>query len=461
MGCAAGYGVGYQSSKITVSDNDVETSNTVSMAYQEFRIVDTTGILLAAMVSMGRQYNARAEAIEAAEYKTPDADGKVTVEYSYEPMPILSGLLTDLRFRIPLSTATFDDPTGMTDGLDASYWGFDLRSEFYTFRPVKSLPMVSSLWLNVEAGSYKAETADFNAFTIDLGGGASTSYVFNENLTATGRVKLGLISPLLGLVSSGSLLHPSAEVEVGFRPWSSDKVGVMLSGVAYLGREFVAEAGGRGALVPRIGVNATLTFGNQVPKKARRPDPTPAGAAGGAPQTGLMSGVICLGNDAPAECKQVTDAIPEAPKLLYAACAQATVTAANASPPDFSTQPNVCRTAGAGIHNFLDANDATLDATTKRMLRIAAASAFDLAGVGYEVTQGKLGADHCAMHEAVFTLVVGPERANPTLPTRVHVTDTNVQQCRPKFECRGDDAQGIVCTPKVDASVAPAASPAP
>jgi hypothetical protein len=447
-GCAVGYGVGYQSATFSSkAENGVKPpSQHMSTAYQELRIIDSTGLLLAAFVNAGRQYNARADAIEAARYKAPDANGMVHVEYSYEPMPILAGLLTDFRLRLPLGTPTLEDPMGTSEGSNLSFWGFDLRPEFYTFRPIKSLPMVSSLWLNVETASYEAEVGDFHAFTIDMGFGASTSYVIREDLMATARAKIGLLSPLFALLAGGPKLNPSAELEVGYRPWSSSKVGLMLSANAAIGRDF--EADGGGVVIPRVGLGATVTFGNQVPKKARRPDPEPAPTpTTGNPQTGTMSGVVCLGNDAPAECKQVIDALPDAPKVLFIACGQATVNAANATPIDFSTQPGVCRTAGVGLTNYLTQNEATLDDQTKRMLRIGAATAFDLAAVGYEVSQGKQSADHCAMIEATFTAVVGPDSANPVLPTRVQVTNANVQQCRPKYTCHADETQGVVCTP--------------
>lgn len=208
-----------------------------------------------------------------------------------------------------------------------------------------------------------------------------------------------------------------------------------------------------------------MTFGSQVSKKARtKSTPDAAQVAKEPDPNAPISGQVCLGNDQPAECKEVVNVIPEAPKLLFVVCAQATVKAINASPPDFSTQPNVCRTAAAGISNFLDANQATLDDRTQRLMRVAAATAFDFAGVGYEMTQGKLSADHCAAIEGVFTTVVGPDRTRPTLPTRVHNADVAVLQCRAKFDCSGDSQKGIVCTAKEAAPTAPAppaVTPAP
>ena len=75
-GCGVGYKIGTQThtfnvdtngSAILPSDREIE----VGMAYHEFRILDTTGLLMAGLVNSSRQYLARQEAIENAKY-TPD-----------------------------------------------------------------------------------------------------------------------------------------------------------------------------------------------------------------------------------------------------------------------------------------------------------------------------------------------------------------------------------------------------
>lgn len=285
--CAVGTGVGYTSARISkVSDpragfpEDLEAR--AGTAYQEFRIIDSTGLLLAALVNSGRAYNARAEAIERAKYDTPDSNGMVRVEYSYEPMPIISGLLTDMRIRVGLGAPTLELPPGMDSGREIHYWEVDVRPEFYTFRPVKRLPMVSSLWLSTTFGQWKADDADligFSADMIDMNVGASTTYLFKEDLAATGRVGLGVLSPLFGALSGGGMFNPQAEVEVGWQPVQGEHVGLTLSANAYLGRAFAVD---RNIIDPRIGLNATMTIGDQRPKHR-----APAGSDGtrGAPPT--------------------------------------------------------------------------------------------------------------------------------------------------------------------------------
>ena len=447
-GCAVGYGVGTTTHRASAASDPragiIEDGEvTFSSAYQELRIIDSTGIVLAALVNAGRQYNARADAIQAAEYRTPDANGVVKVDYSWEPMPILAGLITDLRIRLPLGTPTLEMPTGTETTRAVDYWGFDVRPEFYTFRPIKSLPMVSSLWLNVEVEDWNAPDpagVDAKLVEVDMGFGSSTSYVVRDDLTATGRVGIGVLTPLFAAIAGGSKFNPNAELEVGWRPWSSGKLGLQLSAVGYLGREMAA---GRSAIATRLGLNAAVTFGTQIPKTARRTN-----AADTTDSNAPLSGGVCLGKAVPADCN-VVDALPEVAKLLYVACAQITLNAANTS--DFSTQPSSCRKAGAGIASFRASNQATLDARTDRALRIAAATMFDFAGAGYEVTTGKLSADHCAMIEATYEHVVGADPRTPTLPGRVGLVDRAITQCRPLFTCAPSAApeDAMTCTSKL------------
>src|SRR3954466_14977249 len=97
VGCALGAGVGYSSQKVTVHDGPQDVS--LSTSFYELRLIDTTGIALAAFVNAGRQYNARADAMQEAqrraEYAKPGET--VRVDYSWDPMPILAGLITDIR----------------------------------------------------------------------------------------------------------------------------------------------------------------------------------------------------------------------------------------------------------------------------------------------------------------------------------------------------------------------------
>jgi hypothetical protein len=442
--CAVGYGVGYTSGSVAADVNPrsgiaEDGPANVSTAYQEFRLIDTTGLLLAALVNAGRQHNARAEAIEAAQYRRPDSQGKITVEYSYEPMPILAGLLTDMRIRVPLGAPSLE-LGGMKDPRELNYWAFDVRPEFYTFRPVKTLPLVASLFMNLEVEQWKAPTpggVDFSLLQIDMGVGGAASYVIGENLVATSRLTLGVLSPLFAALGGGSKLNPSAEVEVGWRPFHTSKVGVQVSGVAYLGREFAV---GRSVVEPRAGLNVAFTFGTQTPKRKPAIESTPV------PPATAISGVVCVGPEQPPECMQLVNTLPEPAKTLFVACATATVTAVENK--QFDAQPAACRTAGQGIAKFAANDGKTLDDTTRRHLSIAAATSFDFAAAGFEVSTGKLGAEHCAMIESTFNHVLGYNPSNPALPTKVKVVNYAVSLCREKFTCTSDADQLMTCVPK-------------
>jgi hypothetical protein len=418
------------------ASSDDPVTHTVSTMYQEIRLIDSTGILLAGFVNAGRQYTAREDAMRDPSKWQVQGD-KVVVNYSYQPMPILSGLITDARIRLGLGSPELD---GMA--IDSmSHWYLDLRSEFYTFRPVKSLPMVSSLYLGVTAGEWGDDniSSTFNKlFMIDMPFGASTSYVINENLVATGRVAVGVLSPLFGALSGGGKLNPSAEVELGFRPWQSGGYGVMLSASAEIERQFATD---RNIWAPHAGLNVALTFGNQIPKKVRSPDaPTPPAAAGTS-----MSGQICAGASQSPECLEVNNTAPDPVKILFIACAQATVNAANAA--KFDTQPNTCRTAGRGIWKYAHDNAATMDAQQTKSAYVAAAGSYDFAAAGYEIALGKLTAEHCAMVELTYNAVLGPDPSNPVLAAKVSVANDAVSQCRAKFSCTFADGDET-CVPK-------------
>lgn len=441
-GCAVGYGVGTTRGGVSASASPrsgiiEDQAHDVSTMYQEFRLIDSTGLLLAGLVSTGRQYNARADAMKDPSKWTPNNDGTVTVEYSYTPMPILSGIITDARLRLPLGTPSYD---GMTNEA-LSYWAFDLRSEVFTFRMSKSLPMVSSVFLGALFGKWKRpqpSDVDFDAVTIDLTAGTSTSYVIGENLLATGRLGIGLLSPLFGALSGGGKLNPTAELEVGWRPWSNDKYGVMVSGTAEVSRQFAVD---KNIFAQRVGLNVAVTFGNQVPKKARQ---QPSSAATPA-ATASMSGNICAGAAPSPECLEVNTAAPEPVKILFIACAQATVNAATAN--NFDTQPATCRTAGQGIWKYAKENDATMTPEQKKASYVAAAGAYDFAAAGYELSQGKLTAEHCAMIELTHGAVIGPDGNNPVLAAKVKDANDAVSQCRAKFTCTYNDGDET-CAPK-------------
>lgn len=468
-----GYGIGTTSHSATAADKSSilagDKEMKFSTAYQEFRIIDTTGILLAAFTNASRQSLARQEAIENARYKEPNADGTVTVEYSWEPMPILAGLLTDMRFRIPLGSVDGEIPTG-TDAQDGStgYWGLSLRPEFYTFRPVKSLPMVASLWFEAAFEIFHGKTSDGiedpSLDELDMGFGTSVSYVPKENVTATGRLGLGILSPIFGAIDGGSKFNPYGELEVAYRPWHSGKYGFQVGATAAGGRAHATE---RSATYTRFGINVAVTFGDQVREHTKTQEtPTAPGEVEHLDaNTSIISGNICVGKRVPDSCKVIDDLAP-GEKTVYVLCAQATNDALNSN--DWSNQPLVCRQAGAAL--LLSAKNGTWSDEQRKKVFIAAATALDFAGAGYEATGGHLGPDHCATVEATLTAVTGRDKASPALPTKLTYADESAQLCRAKsYTCQPDNKLGFVCTaPVIDTSpensttpVTPVGTPTP
>lgn len=438
-GCAAGYGVGYKSHSISAGDtgSSLTYENSpakVSGFYQELRVIDSTGLLLAALVNAGRQHNAREDAMEQAKYQRPDQEGMVTVEYSYEPMPILSGLLTDLRFRFGLGEPNLEVPAG-TDAMggEVSFWELDLRPEFYTFRPIKRLPVVSSLFLGMIASSVDTANLDVDReldyFSLDLTAGASTTYIFTPNLMATGRVALGFLSPLLSSIVGGSLLHPSGEVEVGWRPLQTSKVGVMISGTAGIAREWIASP--RTMTTTRLGVGVTLTFGSQTPKAARTTEtPQPAAAT-----TTMTPDSVCTDPQSP--CRQVELNAPPEVKAAFQDCARASIQADRTGTA--GDQPQVCRRSAVTIANYYKANQATLTPEMKTLVDVAATGTFALAQAGFNLTVGPNSADSCAMTEQMFNHVVRSVKAE------IGRVNAAVTECRKQWTCTATPDGDMAC----------------
>lgn len=424
-GCAVGYGVGTKSRSISVGDegSNLTYQNSaakVSGLYHEFRIIDTTGLMLAALVNAGKAQTARDEAIEKAQYQTPDQNGEVTVTVQYDPMPILSGLLTDLRFRIGFGEQDLELPAGAAATGGMSFWELDLRPEFYTFRPIKRLPMVSSLFLGMLAGQITAPDngdvdRELDLFNLDLTAGASTTYLVTPNLAATGRVSIGFISPIIGGLIGEGILYPSAELEVGWRPFSTEKVGVIIGGSAQIARD---SAFTRSMTTTRLGLNATITFGMQAPKRGKTTETPPPAVVD--PAVASAPATVC--QDTVSDCHKIETTAPEPVRGLFIECARVTQAAAQTN--QLGDQPAVCRRNGEAIAQYYRDNESTLDPEMKRLVDIAAMSVFTFSAAGYQATGGETSPDACAMIEQAFNSAV---RSSPeSVPT----LNAAISKCR-------------------------------
>jgi len=243
---------------------------------------------------------------------------------------------------------------------------------------------------------------------------------------------------------------------------SAGNVGVMISAIGYVGREFGVDApDGASIFGTRVSLNAALTFGNQTPKKWKAPESV-AGTA--KPETWdpskPISGNICGGNNQAPECKQIVNNVPDDVKVLFAACVMATDAAAKKV--DFSTQPQNCRTAGDGMMNVARTRTNLTD-EQRRYTRIAAAVAYDFSGAGYEIASGnRWGVDQCAMVEQTFNQINAKDgNAGAPLPGKLAMVDGPVNECRKKYTCTLDPGNYTISCTAIQAAPPPAPTPAP
>ena len=264
-GCATGYGTGYTSMAVgATSENSTLLSQRqarLSTAFHEFRLVDSTGLLMAAAANTARHHLARQQAIENARFKQPNDDGTVDIEYSYKPMPVVGGALTDLRVRLAAGGVSTSFP-GWEDEIEVlgtTYFGFDLRTELYNFA-IGELPLMAAItgtaameWWGVQLGTRQTDMSDA---ALDYYAGGSLTYLISPDMIAAARLDVGLFVPVVGYLVSidGPKFTPRAEVEFNYRPHPLVQVGAT-AGFSRLGTM------SRGFTGPRIGLTAALLFG--------------------------------------------------------------------------------------------------------------------------------------------------------------------------------------------------------
>lgn len=211
-GCAAGYRAGYTShsfsddpggSKLLVHDRPT----TVSTAYHELRLIDTTGILLAGLVNTSRHYIARQEALEQAKNRRDtDGDGRIEVDYSFKPFGIYPGSKFTVDLRLGAGDIGVENSAlGKFMADDLSYWGIDAVGEWYSYQ----VPGVSGLngtlifAAHIDSFDYNIEQGsrfEFNALPVDVTFGSSLGYTLFEGLVLSATADIGLVSPLTKLI---------------------------------------------------------------------------------------------------------------------------------------------------------------------------------------------------------------------------------------------------------------------
>jgi hypothetical protein len=262
-GCAAGYGMGHSSHSMPVKKNAGIVSNDrafdVSTTYHEFRLVDSSGLLLGAVTNTSRAHAAREQALENPNNIKRGPGDTAQVEYSYEPFPILSGVITDLRLRVGSSSDVASD-TEQT--FDDDYWGFDLRGEPVAWQLFPR--SVSSLFFATSADNYSAKTTDgfseydVSLFALDVLVGGATTYVPRKDLAVTSRLGVGFISPIMGALVGGPYLNGNLEVEAGYLPFAR----LMIAVNASLERKSVLDTPMRSLTGTRIGLSLSYSFGD-------------------------------------------------------------------------------------------------------------------------------------------------------------------------------------------------------
>lgn len=212
QGCASfGYGVGRTSATIGRDGSSIGQSlasskeMTYASSYHQFRIVDTSGILLSALVSTARQAEAKQRAIDNAVSQGKKAG--TLIEYSYEPMPIIPGMrvTADLRLGFGAKQMTYSavpgfEPVWTSD--EGSYLAIDVSGELVNWRPAV-LPIsitggFSALIDRMSAGGPNVgPSAEFYTSGSDLYATVKAGWEPTGNLAVVGTAHLGLVSPLM------------------------------------------------------------------------------------------------------------------------------------------------------------------------------------------------------------------------------------------------------------------------
>ena len=216
QGCAGlGYSLGRTSATIGPDSGSLGRSlastkaMTYATSYHQFRVIDTSGVLLSALVNVSRQQLAREKAIEQAR-----AEGKKAgtfVEYSYEPMAAVPGMrvTVDLRLGFGAPTTTYSAyaanpelvPAWTSD--ESRYFGFDIAGELFGWRS-ETMPLsiaggfsgrIDRLAITAPSPSF-----EFQTFGSDLYAFANAGYELTPNVVVSAGTHFGLVSPLMYLI---------------------------------------------------------------------------------------------------------------------------------------------------------------------------------------------------------------------------------------------------------------------
>ncbi|HEX5751957.1 MAG TPA: hypothetical protein VFZ09_37395 [Archangium sp.] len=264
-GCiSVGYGAGVAAARVDTSpeSSPLEYTRQVdySRTYHQFRLVDTSGILLAGLVNIGRQSAARDAAVDqaiAAGAKSGDV-----VEYSYKPYEILPGprITADLRLGLGPASTTFTGAGGVRYER-GNYFAFDVGGEPLVWNP-EGLPVMASVGASMLLESWGLDEQagigfEHDYLGLDVFGNGKIGVRLPGNVGLTGKLHVGLVSPLLGLLLGSPRLSWYGGLEAAWAtPWKP----LTVVGDFVYGSPLWLDLPFRGGFSTRFGVNAVVSI---------------------------------------------------------------------------------------------------------------------------------------------------------------------------------------------------------
>lgn len=227
-GCAVGAGYGGMSMNLSSKSSicsSCENAREIDagFGYYEFRLVDQTGFLMAALSTTANAYNERQRAIDAARARGAKAGDTVT--YEVKPSPVLPGLRTEVlvryagpsvNYRYGGEVPTVDMRGEPLDLGSRSFLGVDILNDLTPYF-IGDLPLTIQMTLNarfglinVEAPSTWATGYGLGEFHGDAYVGAALTWMPLDKLGARLDVDAGIASPFLAMLGYGTLSHTTS-----------------------------------------------------------------------------------------------------------------------------------------------------------------------------------------------------------------------------------------------------------
>lgn len=268
-GSGVGYGIGYTTAnfgKDTAAFGQSLDSNKemiYATKFQKFRIVDTSGFLLAGLVNASRAQEARQDAIDSARRQGKTAG--TIIKYEYEPMEALpagSRVVFDLRLGFGAPTMTHGPlPTleSVYRSEQGAYLGIDVSGDIWGWQPEK-IPLSFAVgfsalidWFELEGAGPSREFSDLGA---DVYVSGRVGYEITNDVVVVASGHFGAMTPLLYAITGDEntpLFSLWSGVELAWRPIKH----LTVSGELRLGRYLAST---RAVTQTMVGLSALGTF---------------------------------------------------------------------------------------------------------------------------------------------------------------------------------------------------------